>query len=124
MLAILIGCLPAIIIRWVIIQKPLSYVVSILISLGIFLVAVASQIISPALAGAIPLLSFFILIYKSKKDKSKSTFYKYNHSTVDITCKYCHSSVPISPNELKNKKFICPKCYEENDIDNDFNVLL
>ncbi len=124
MLAIIIGCLPAIIIRWVITQKPLSYGVSILISLGIFLVAVASQIISPALAGAIPLLSFFILIYKSKKDKSKSTFYKYNNSTVDITCKYCNSSVPISPNELKNKKFICPKCYEENDIDNDFNVLL
>ena len=119
MLTILIGCIPAIIIR-IIVQKPLSYVVSIFISIGIFLVTVASQLISPALAGAIPLLSFFILIHKSKNEKSKSAFYKYDHSAVDTTCKYCHSVVKISQDELKNKKFICPKCYEENNMDKKF----
>ena len=74
MLVILIGCLPAIILRWVIMQKPLSFGVSLLISVGILVVTVTLGIISTTAAGAISATSLFILAEKSKKDKSKSTY--------------------------------------------------
>ena len=72
MLVILIGCLPAIILRWVIMQKPLSFGASLLISVGILAVTVTLEVISTTAAGAISATSLFILAEKSKKDKSKS----------------------------------------------------
>lgn len=121
MLGFLIACIPAIIIRWVILKKPLSYAVSIFISLGIIVVTVASQMISPRISSAVAIFatSFFILIHKSKKEKSKSTFHEYDHSAVDTICKYCKSDIVVTNIELTYGEFICPNCKKVNYLNND-----
>ncbi len=75
MLFMLIGCVPAILIRYVILKKPLSLMVSIAIAaLTLVALTVVNELLSGAgtfklgsgTVGAVPVLTFFILYRKGK----------------------------------------------------------
>lgn len=75
MLAIILGVIPAIIIRWGLYKKQLPIGISLLLTVLILVIFAyishATGIISTNIAGGIAAISFFILFAKDSKKKEK-----------------------------------------------------